>query len=196
MESEFFIKFAAPMIGLVVGVLGSLVALLTFWQKQKSHRITLAEKLYLALKDDSKLLAMEAFSQLTGLRYRYSDIELISEDNDALQRLIMLKRRKDVVTFSKGEYNYVKFYNGASKSLSFYVNWVFFILGFLLVITTIGMLFAASVIGKFVFTFAVMLAASILLVVYSASEIYWYREADRVLKLESEKQLETESDES
>jgi hypothetical protein len=63
---------------LVVGVLGSIVALLTFWQKQKTHRIALAEKLHLALESGSKLLAMEAFSQLTGLRYKYPDIELIS----------------------------------------------------------------------------------------------------------------------
>lgn len=196
MESEFLIKFAAPMTGLVVGVLGSIVALLTFWQKQKTHRIALAEKLHLALESGSKLLAMEAFSQLTGLRYKYSDIELISEDNDALQRLIMLKRRRDEVTFSEGEYNYAKSYVGASKSIGYWMSWVFFILGLILAVTTILMLFAASVVGKFVFTFAAFLAASILLCVYSASEVYWYREADRVLKLESKKRLEIREKES
>ncbi|GAA6136489.1 hypothetical protein NBRC116583_02360 [Arenicella sp. 4NH20-0111] len=196
MESEFLIKFAAPMTGLVVGVLGSIVALLTFWQKQKTHRIALAEKLHLALESGSKLLAMEAFSQLTGLRYKYSDIELISEDNDALQRLIMLKRRRDEVTFSEGEYNYAKSYVRASKSIGYWMSWVFFILGLILVVTTILALFAASVVGKFVFTYAAFLAASILLCVYSASEVYWYREADRVLKLESEKRLENEVGES
>jgi len=190
MESEFLIKFATPLTGLAVSVLGSIVALLTFWQKQKSHRIELAEKLHLALKDDSKLLAMEAFSQLTGLRYRYSDIKLITEENDALQRLIMLKKRSDAVTFSNGEYSYVKTYNGASKSPNYYGNWFFFVVGMVLVVISIVMLFAASIIGKFTFIFVVLLAASILLVVYSATEIYWYREADRVLKKESEKRLE------
>lgn len=186
-ESEFLIKFATPITGLVVSVLGSMVALLTFWQRQKSHRIELAEKLHLALKEDSRLLAMEAFYQLTGLRYRYSDIELLAKDNDALQRLIMLKRRKDAVIFSNGEFSYTKTYQGASKNVSFYIFWTFFVLGLVLTILTILLLFLASVQGKFIFTFAALLAASIILCVYSASEIYWYREADRVLKSESKR---------
>lgn len=194
MESEFLIKFAIPITGLVVGVLGSVVALLTFWQKQKSHRIALAEKLYLALKDDSKLLAMETFSQLTGLRYRYSDIKILSNDNNALQRLIMLKRRRDAVTYSKGEYKYKNSYKSATRNPNFLMSWFFFIAGLALTISTIVLLFVVSMLGKFVFTFVPMLVGAVLMTVYFAGEIYWYREADRVLKLESEKQFEVDQD--
>ena len=174
MEIDLISQTIVPIAGALIAIAGSLIAVLTLMHKRKAHRIVLAEKLYEAKKSESKLLAMEVFYQLFGLRYQYSDIEILSDDNDALQKLTMLKRRRDAVTFIDGKYDFYRTHQGVSRSINLLIHKVFMWGSAIIVIASLVLLLFSrfSAIGFAVFITLIIIF--ILLGIFSGNELYWY----------------------
>jgi len=181
---ELILKIATVAFGFVTAFIAATAAM----QKRDAHKIELTEKLYKAVESNSKLLVIDIFSKLYGRRYRYPDVQRLLEDDDVMQRMLMLKKRSDAVIYENGEYRFTKLHKSMFGRFNVLLQkmtvGVFLVL---LILSLVGTFTVAFISIKVAIVGVLLIGLCTLVLAYSGNELYWYKEASRILDEERQK---------